>query len=334
MSAGLVPLPDFRILLDGQDLTARMKPRLIDLSLTEKRGGEADELTIGLSDHDGALAIPKTGAMLSVQLGWARGAGLALGLVDKGRFRVGAVEHGGPPDTLTIRARAADLGGDLRTRREGNWRDTTLGAVITGVAGRNGLTPRIADELAAIAVASLIQSRESDLALLRRLGREHDAVATIKAGALIFARVGSGLTATGKTIPPAALVRQQGDRHRYSVEEQDETTGVEAGWHDLKTGRKKRVLAGKKGKVHHLSRTYSGEAAARAAAKAEHSRRTRLPVKLSFDLALGRPDLYPERTLTVSGFKPEIDAATWLIAQVTHHLGNGGFTTALEMEGV
>lgn len=37
--------------------------------------------------------------------------------------------------------------------------------------------------------------------------------------------------------------------------------------------------------------------------------------------------------MKISGFKPEIDAATWLITEVSHRLdSNGGFTTDLRLE--
>lgn len=331
-------IPDFSVTMDGKDLTSTMRPLLIDLSLTEKRGGEADQLDITLTDHDGRLAIPKPGVRLNLKLGWKSGSDVVVGLIDKGDFVVDAVEHSGPPDVITLRARAADLTGGLRTRRERSWKNTTLGAIIKDVAGKNGLTPRVSPDLASIALPSVVQSRESDIALLKRLGKEHDAVATIKGGALIFARIGSGLTPTGKAIPPITVRRRDGDGHRYSIEKQDESSGVEASYHDVKSGKKKKVVAGANGggtgKTRKLSRTYATEAAAKAAAKAEHSRAARLPVKLSFNLALGRSDLYPERRLTASGFKAEIDATKWLIAEVSHRLGNGGFTTSLQMEAV
>ncbi|MFT3967751.1 MAG: contractile injection system protein, VgrG/Pvc8 family [Sphingobium sp.] len=328
------PVPDWRITLDGKDLTSTMKPRLMELSLTEKRGGEADQLDITLNDSRGDLAIPRPGVRLHVRLGWASGSDVAIGLVDKGDFIVDAVEHSGPPDAITIRARAADLSGDMRSRREKSWHDSTIGQIVADVAARHKLTPRVAPALAGKAVKTATQSRESDLAFLKRLGREHDAVATIKAGSLIFSPIGAAITATGKAIPSATVRRRDGDRHRFSIEKQEEVTGVEASYHDLGAGRKKTVTAGKSGKTRKLSRTYASEAEAKAAASAEQSRAGRLPLKLSFDLALGRPDLYPERRITAQGFKKEIDAQGWLIAQVTHRLGGGGFTTALEMEGV
>lgn len=140
------------------------------------------------------------------------------------------------------------------------------------------------------------------------------------------------MTASGAAIPPATITRRDGDRHSYSIEKQEESTGIEASWHDLKSGKKKRLIAGEKGKVRRLSRTYSSEQAARAAVRAEQGRKSRLPERLSFDLALGRPDLYPERKITAKGFKPEIDAGKWLIASVSHRLGSGGFTSSLDME--
>ncbi|WP_337245213.1 hypothetical protein [Luteimonas sp. gir] len=36
-------------------------------------------------------------------------------------------------------------------------------------------------------------------------------------------------------------------------------------------------------------------------------------MKLTYSLALSGTDLFPERSVTVHGFKPEIDGADWLI---------------------
>lgn len=45
-----------------------------------------------------------------------------------------------------------------------------------------------------------------------------------------------------------------------------------------------------------------------------------------------RADLYPETPVTVKGFKAVIDQQAWTITKVTHTLGDGGYTTALELE--
>lgn len=325
-------VPDFRLMLGNRDLTPRVRPRLISLTLTDKRGGEADQLEIELDDSDGRLALPRLKAVLTLQLGWKAGSDVDVGLVDKGTFKVDRVSHSGSPDRVKISASAADFSSQIRTRREKSWHNTTIGAVVGDIAARNKLRSRCAPVLAALPVKALTQSRESDLALLRRLGREHDAVATVKHGALLFAPIGAGTTATGAAIPGVIIARRDGDQHDYTVEAREEADGVAAAYHDRKTAKTKIVHAGAKAKAKRLARTFATEEAAKRAAKSEHGRQKREPAKLSFSMALGRADLYPERKAQAQGFKPEIDATPWLIVEVTHSLSQQGFTTQLQLE--
>ncbi|VXC79982.1 contractile injection system protein, VgrG/Pvc8 family [Sphingomonas sp. 8AM] len=336
---------DYRITVDGKDLTPRLKgtggpagraprARLIGLRLSEKRGGDADQLELTLDDSDGLLEIPPAGATITVQLGWASGTDVAVGLVDKGTFVVDEIEHSGPTDQLVIRARSADLTSAIRARREHSWRSTTLGTIVKAVAARNKLNPRVSAALAGITVPALAQSRESDMALLRRLGREHDATATVKAGALIFAPIGKAVTASGAAIPGLTITRRDGDRHTFRIEKREEAGAIEAAWHDRKGAKKQVVKVGSgTGEVRRLARTYASAAGARAAAQAELGRATRAPRKLDLGLALGRLEIYPDRPVTVRGFKAPIDATSWIVSDVTHELvASRGFETALTLE--
>jgi len=329
-----INVPNWRVVVAGTDVTGTMRPRLISLRLTEKRGSEADQLDIVLDDSDGRLALPQDGAEIELQLGWARGGEVQIGLVDKGRFKVDSINHSGPPDALTIRARAVDFTSKISTRRNRSWHDTTLGAIVRDIANANGLTPRVEGKIASIAVQALSQSRESDVAFLRRLGKEHDALATIKRGFLVFAPIGSGQTASGKDLPAAIISRRHGDRHDFGIEARESTSAVNAEWHDRKEAKKKKVTVGSgAGAERTLTRVYSTEAAAKKAAEAEASRSKRAPRKLSLGLALARVDLYPEQKVTAAGFKAEIDATKWLLAEVEHSLdANGGFTSRLQLE--
>jgi hypothetical protein len=320
-------IPAWRVTLDGRDLTARLAPRLLELTLSEQRAGEADQLDLRIHDHDGRLALPSRGAELSVALGWQGG-----GLVDKGRYRVDEVEHAGPPDIVTVRARSADLTAALRARRDRSWHDTTLGEVLRSIAGEHGLSPRIAPALDALPLPHLDQSGESDAALLTRLGKQHDAVATIKAGRLLFLPTGKGETASGEPLPAAQVRRRDGDGHRYHVADREAYSGVRAYWHDVEGANRRSVLVGKSGNAKRLRDSFASEQAAREAAEAEWARIQRGLATLSLTLAWGRPDLYPEQPCRVSGFKPEIDDTDWLIVKVTHSVGSSGFVTSLELE--
>lgn len=324
----------YYLVVDGVSINAVVNPRLKSLSLTEKRGADADELQLVLDDADGQIQIPNAGAVISLKLGWVDlAAGTTPQLVDKGRFTVQDREHDGTPDQLTITARSADLTRAFRTRRTQTWRDTTLGAVLGEVAGRNGLQARVWPDKASIAVQTLSQGRESDSAFLARLGRLHDAVATVKSQTLIFAPIGSGQTAGGDPIPGFEIRRTSGDRHRWKAAERDNYSGVIAEYQDRGAGQRRTVTVGSAQNAKRLGRVYASEAAARRAAESARRKQDRKGAAFSIALATGRPDLYPERKGRVSGFKPQIDSTEWLISEAQHQLDSaGGLRTNLQME--
>ena len=320
--------PAWRVVLDGTDLTERIAPRLLGLTLTECRGGEADQLDLQIHDHDGKMALPKRGVTLTVSIGTQQ-----AGMVGKGTFRVDEVEYSGAPDIITIRARSADLTDDMRVRRDKSWHDTTLGDVLRDIAGRHGITAKVDAALAKTALKQLQQANESDINLITRLGKRYDAVATVKAGALLFAPIGSGTTPSGKALPTLTITRADGDQHRYSTTDRNAYSGVRAYWTDKAGANRKSVLVGESGNAKRLRESYASEKVAREMAEAEWKRLQRGESTLGYTLAIGNAAIYPEMHVRVSGFKPEIDDTQWLVAKATHTLsGSSGYTTALELE--
>lgn len=155
------------------------------------------------------------GARLTVQLGWDRGTGVAVGLVNKGSFLVDEVGWQGPPDVVTIRAHSADFADTFRKRRTRTWKDKTLGAMLQEVAGAHGLTAKVHGDLAGKQVTAAEQHNKSDMEFLRDLGRRYDAIATVKDGKLLFAPIDADTTASGQQLPSLTLTRSKGDRYRY-----------------------------------------------------------------------------------------------------------------------
>lgn len=332
MSSAPHNIAGWSVTLDGRDLTSAMAPRLISLAISEKRGDEADQLDIVLDDSDGGLAIPSAGAVLEVSLGWKTARDAPEGIVPKGRYKVDDVSHGGPPDIITIRARAADFTSEIRTRREQTWRDVSLGDVVNDIAARNGLTPIVAGDLASKPVKALTQSRQSDIAFLKKLGGDHDAVATIKDGRLLFMKKGAGKTASGKTLPTIELPRVQTNNHNWSRQAREAQGGVTATWHDRAAAKRKSVTVGEAKGAKKLRKIYTSETEARRAATSERDKLARAPASMDINLGIGRADIIPEMRVKLIGFKPEIEATTWLVESVTHRLDGGGFNTSLRME--
>lgn len=328
-----MPTPAIKISIDGRDLTDRFRPVLSTLSLSEARDSEADELELVLTDHGGRTPLPPKGAVVRLELGYHGQA-----LVPKGSFVIDQRRLSGSPDIMTLRARSADFTTQLRTRRDQTYGTTTLGQVLGEVASRQGVTAAVAPALAALQVPLLDQSRESDAALLRRLGRRHDAVATIKNGRLIFTPIGAATTPAGAALPTFEIRRRDGDQHAWEEADRDTYEGVEARWHDSAAAQGRTVRVGIQdedgdGKRKRLRRTYATEADARAAAEAEANRLARGAATFSYSLALGRPELYPEQQGRITGFgRPEIDAQSWVIAKADHTWSSDSLTTRLELE--
>ena len=343
--------PLWRIRVDGVDITASLDARLISLTHTDNRGMEADQLDLTLDDADGRLALPPRGAVLSLALGWE-----GDGIVDKGTFTVDEVEHSGAPDQVTIRARSADLRAGLSTQRTRSFHQVNVASIVNDIAAAHGLTAAIAATLASELIDHLDQTNESDANLLTRLSGMFDAIATIKAGRLVFMPAGAGISASGKPLPVMSITRADGDQHRFSLAERDSYTAVKALYNDIDLGQQGAVIwskaegdAEKRKTVNSqpavaqaiepsadnmktLRHTYSSQANAKRAARTEWRRIQRGMAQFSLTLARGRQDLFPDLRAAVSGWKPEIDGTEWCLTRVTHNLSDSGYTTALEME--
>jgi phage protein D len=323
------PQPAYRITLEGRDLSPLIAPDLISLSLSESRAEEADTLDIVLDDSRNTFAIPKRGANICVAIGW-----VGTPLVDKGTFTVDEVEHSGAPDILTIRARSASMTNAMNERREHSWHGQTLGSIVRAIAGRHSLKAAVADALAAVAISHIDQTHESDMSFLTRLARRYDAVMNVKDLNLLFMPIGTGKSVSGKPLEVLELKRSSGNQHRYHIAQRESYSAVRAHYHSNGKAKRESVLVGSEDykAVKVLPEDYATEAEARAAAQAEYARAQRRQATMSYTLALGRPELYPEMPVVVSGFKPEIESTPWLVKKATHTIGEGGFTTALELE--
>lgn len=321
------PKPIYRLTVNGRDITADITARLISLTLTDNRGPEADTLDIELSDHDGLLAIPPRGAKLHLWLGWSD-----TGLVDKGSYTVDETEHSGPPDVLSIRARSADLRAGTTRKRERSWHQTTLGTILRSIAQEHDLEPAISPKLEAIEIPHLDQTDESDLNLITRLGQEHDAVATIKAGRLLFMPIGQSQSASGQALPTVTITRAEGDQHRFLQADRDAYSGVRTYYYDVNGSERMEAIVGDEDNAKTLRHTYANRSSALRAARSEWKKIQRGSATLSYTLARGRPDLSPEWQFRMEGIKADIGALEWLGERVTHQLGDAGLTTALELE--
>ena len=343
--------------IDGQAFGTQTMSRIIDVTVDDKRGFEADELTITLSDYDGALAIPSTDSLVKVWLGYVE-----TGVVYKGEYKITGFEHSGAPDELRISAVAADMAAGLTEQQEKTWSKTTLGAIVETIAKKYNYTPKVHKDLAKISIDHLTQTNESDASFLMRLADSNDAIATVKQQHMLFMPAGKGQTLGGEDIPTVNITRLTGDQHRFSYSTTDAYNAVKAYYlPDKKGSAKQHVIInadnlepkqqdkkkaqgkpakaatpinGDGEKTKTLRHLYASKATAERGARAAYKKLKRGRAVFSISLAVGRPDLAPETPVTVQGFKAEIDAEPWIVAKVSHSVSDGGYVCGLDLEAL
>ncbi|QQQ17737.1 hypothetical protein JIP62_10370 [Brevundimonas vitis] len=321
---GLKAEPDFQLTLGDEDVTARVRDRLLSLTVTDNSGEESDTLEVRLDDRDNAIETARRGAVLSLSIGYE-----GDGLFHMGKFTVDEVTVEGPPDVLIIQAKAADMREGFKAQRTRSFTATTIGAIVADIASDHRLTPAVAAELASVVIVHRDQTNESDLHFLTRLGRDFGAVAAPKDGKLVFAPIGTGLSVSGAAMDVVTLDRR--DLTRWSGKEADRNSqgSVKARWRDHRAARTEYATAGSGDPVKTLRPTYRDEATARAAAEAALGRADRDRAEVELILP-GRAVIVAQTPIEVTGLRPEL-SGRWIAKTVTHTLAfeGAGFTTTV-----
>lgn len=212
--------PIVEITIDGNPVSGAFYERLISVSIVDKEGVASDTIDIELNDGSPQfLTIPRKGAVIDARLGY--GAARSLG-----SFTVDKVTVKCFPFSMSISGKAADLrSGKLKERQERHWDDKTLKEILDEIASESGLSAAVDPEIGAFKYPWLGQQDESNIHFIRRLEKRHNALATIKNGRLIFAKRGSGMSASGQfagsiIVTPSIMVEgscsfEANDRTKY-----------------------------------------------------------------------------------------------------------------------
>jgi len=317
----------FQIIANTQDISALIQDRLLNLSLTDKAGLDSDQCEIRLDDRDGKLAFPAKGAVLKISLGW-QGRGLAF----MGAYSVDEIEFEGPPATLIIRGKPAEMAKQAKNPRNHAWENVSLKQIVKDIAARNhwqavcnmGITVPRADQVGV-----------SDLHFLTKLARQYNATATVKDGKLIVMPRAGGKSATGKTLPSVTLTPNDVASYRFSFPDRSSIGSVKTKAHDAKTGKRIDIEIpnpdapeGSKSATHTDRHTYPNVAAAKAAAQSRLASLNRGTAGGNLTMQ-GRSDLAAEKNIQINGFKREVDGI-YLVESVTHSYAREGWTTSVE----
>ena len=313
--------PAFRILADGSDVTQAIADRLLSIRINDQAGQQSDSLEISLDDRGSLLPVPRSGAWLRVWLGYSTGGQLPVYM---GSYAVDEVELSMGPRSMVIKATAAQTAPELvKEQRTESWHDKTLGEVVQKIAQRNGLKPVIKGELASIKLKHEDQTNESDQSFLTRLAEKYKATIKPADGNLVVTPRSQG---AGKFTIKANEVTDW----RATLKNRGAYGAVKVKYLDRKSNTEKVETVGEKGPlpIFEEKQLFRDATEAKKAADSRLQSLKSGEVRVSLRMP-GRPDLNADGLITLQGFREYVDG-TWVIKQVTHELGSGGYTTSVE----
>ena len=316
--------PDFKIIAENTDITAKIEKRLVSLTLSDENGITSDSVKINLDDSGHQLKIPKKGVKLTVSIGYKNN------LVNKGSFNVDTVDLSEPPPRMNITARGANFSKALREPKTRSWHGKTFYDILKTVAGNHNLQAKISETLQSKLINHIDQTDESDIHFLTRLAKEYDAVVKPNGTFLMLLQNAEAKTVSGRALPEIAISFNKIASWSGSLPDRNKFLSACAVWIDREAGEEKKVTIGDGKPVWTLRKKYKDENEAAEAAQAALKKLNRKNAKLSFTMP-GNAEVCAESPLILSGFREDFNGK-WIVKKTTHTINNSGFKTSVECE--
>ena len=313
--------------MDGQPVSAGFYQRLVDATVRDATGQDADSVELTFDDTGNAIEIPHEGAELSVRFGFEGARAWVVGLFIVEKL---SIEGGTGGEFLKLSGRGADMRKALKEPLSEHFDDETLGGIVRTFATRHGLKAEVSPELANIKVPYAARVDQSTLDFGTRLADRFGALFSVKGGKMLLVKRGSG-SASGQPLPALAIARSDCASWRFDVEPRPRFGKASAKWFDRDTGETKveRVSTGLEGPDKHLRHALASKEEAAKAAASEGERLSRGSASGTVTLA-GLPEAQAEADVTLTGFRAEANGL-WRIATVEHRFSDT-FQTTIELE--
>lgn len=321
---------DWRVLVDGQDMTDAMRPYLTRISVSDKAGSASDSCSLEFDDAGGQVQLPREGAGVVVYL---QGAMIFNGKTDS--VRSSGSRGGGR--TLAVTAKGFDAKGKAKEPQSHHMDDATLQQFLDKAASNAGLSGvKIDPAFANIMRPYWSVAGESFLHVGQKLARELGGTFKIRGDQAVLVKRGQGTNAAGGAMP--TVVGQVGrnviswsispvtgrpkfskskvryfDRKTASYKEIEVETGIEADATD------------------EARTTAADEEQAKAIAEGRKTESEREGGEGTVDLDL-EVTAQAEGTFVLIGARPGVDGS-YRIEGVTHKADRGGgSTTSLDLK--
>ena len=319
--------PDYDVIVEGTSITSKLRPVLLELSVSDEAGQESDTCQIVIDDRGGIIEIPRKGAKIAIWMGYKNR------LAFMGLFVVDDIQVGSPPRKMTISGRAADMTKKMKEQKTRGFENKTIGDIAKQVAGDHGLQAQVSKNLANRKIPFIGQTEESDIHLMSRLAKDHGAVSKPANGKWLFVEKGDGKSATGKTLSPVIITPEKCLSWSIKLKDRPQHKEAKGNWHDRKTGARKTetAAASSKGTAANMLRfdkPNKDEAKWAAQGKAKDLKASES--SLSAEM-IGDTSIMGGAPAKTVGLRNGLDLS-WTLKRADHKFSNGGYLTSIEGE--
>ena len=241
----------YKIMAGDKDITSNIKEYLLDLVIIEKSGFGSDQLVMVLEDKENLIEVPTTGKMLKCYLGQNDDS-----IVCKGSFIVDELKFAGFPKTITIIARSANFRQNMHQKKDVSYDNMTLTKICSAIALCNGFNAVIDPVLGNEMITHIDQKDESDLAFLKRIAEERDALIKFRDNNLYFVCHSQEKSISGKKMPVYDINLQNVTMYECTIADRENYKSVTASYYDKNLAKKITVAAGAELPVLQCSRNF------------------------------------------------------------------------------
>lgn len=191
---------EWRVSVDGIDMSDRLNPYLIAIEVEEKDGTTGDTARITMDDKDGQIKLPRGKGAVAVEF---EGVNVFNGFIDEIRSTMAR----GQGRLLVVSAKGFDSHGKVKSPLDFHKDDATFEAFIQDAGSRSGISRILIDpSFASIRRDYWSADRESFVHLGERLANEFGATFKIQGDAAVFASRDTGMTPSGKALKTIDVV--------------------------------------------------------------------------------------------------------------------------------
>lgn len=319
----------WRVLVDGQDLTSAMRPFLLQITVSDKAGSASDTCSLEFDDAGGQVKLPAEGARVQVFL---QGASIFTGKVDS--VRSSGSRGGGR--TLSVTAKGFDAKGKEKDVQSHHMDDASLQQFLDKAATKAGLSGITIDPAFATIVRPYWSASESFLHLGQKLARELGGTFKIRGDKAVLVKRGQGTNALGAAMP-TVIGRVGGNVLSWAISPLTGRTKykkTKARYFDRKSASFKEVdveTSIDADATDEVRTMAADEDHAKGMAEGRKTESEREGGEGTVELDL-EVTAQAEGTFILTGARPGVDG-TYRIAGVTHKADRGGgSTTSLELK--